>query len=124
MELSFPTHISRRQSLFEIVWRLTLDAFITTWVAIVVISLLACLFIRFTASSPGIYPSHGLKGRSPYLPNEHDEHHPETLELDHHGTIHERASWRAFPSVGASECDVMFNLVPEVATADARGVLV
>src|SRR4029453_4010575 len=48
--------------LLEIFLRLALDAFITTWIAIVVISLLQCLFIRFTAASPGIYPSHGLKG--------------------------------------------------------------
>ncbi|HEX3232416.1 MAG TPA: phosphopantetheine-binding protein, partial [Pyrinomonadaceae bacterium] len=50
------------KSLFQIAWPLTLDAFITTWVTLVVTSLLACLFIRFTASSPGLYPSRGLRG--------------------------------------------------------------
>ena len=48
--------------LFEIVWHLTLYAFITTWVTIVVTSLLGCLFIRCTAASPGLYPSRGLRG--------------------------------------------------------------
>jgi hypothetical protein len=50
------------KSLFQVAWPLTLDAFITTWVTVVVTSLLASLFIRFTASSPGLYPSRGLKG--------------------------------------------------------------
>ena len=48
--------------LLEIVWRLTLYAFVTTWVVVVVTSVLACLFIRCTAASPGLYPSRGLKG--------------------------------------------------------------
>ena len=45
--------------LFEIVWHLTLYAFIATWVTIVVTSLLGCLFIRWTAASPGLYPRAG-----------------------------------------------------------------
>ena len=48
--------------LFEIVWRVALYTFITTWVAVVVTSMLSCLFIRWTAASPGLYPSRGLKG--------------------------------------------------------------
>ena len=43
--------------LFEIVWRVALYTFITTWVAVVVTSMLSCLFIRWTAASPGLYPS-------------------------------------------------------------------
>jgi len=45
--------------LFESVWRVTLYTFIkkkTTWVAVVVTSVLSCLFIRWTAASPGLYP--------------------------------------------------------------------
>ena len=49
--------------LFEIVWHLTLYAFIATWVTIVVTSLLGCLFIRWTAASPGL-PSRGLRALS------------------------------------------------------------
>ncbi|MGB7770772.1 MAG: AMP-binding protein, partial [Pseudolabrys sp.] len=48
--------------LFEIVWHLTFYAFIATWGTIVVTSLLGCLFIRWTAASPGLYPSRGLRG--------------------------------------------------------------
>ena len=49
-------------SLFESLWPLILDAFITTWVSLVVTSVLDALFIRFTASSPGLCPARGLRG--------------------------------------------------------------
>ena len=39
-------------SWFEIVWRLTLYAFISSWVVIVVTSVLDCVFIRCTALAP------------------------------------------------------------------------
>jgi len=106
--------------LFKIVWPLTLYAFATTWVIIVVTSVLGCLFIRSTAASPGLYPSRGLRGA--LLMH----------RLKMMNTIQERWTWtiagqylRAlagvrFPHVGASECDVMFNLVPELVTADSQ----
>ena len=50
-------HGFQRDVVVQILWPLTLDAFITTWVTLVVTSLLACLFIRFTASSPGLCPA-------------------------------------------------------------------
>src|SRR6516225_6699796 len=106
--------------LFKIVWHLTVYAFVTTWVIIVVTSVLGCLFIRYTAASPGLYPSRGLRGA--LLMH----------RLKMMNTIQERWTWtitgqylRAlagvrFPHVGASECDVMFNLVPELVTADSQ----
>ena len=106
--------------LFKIVWHLIVYAFVTTWVIIVVTSVLGCLFIRSTAASPGLYPSRGLRGA--LLMH----------RLKMMNTIQERWTWTVtgqylralagvrFPRVGASECDVMFNLVPEVASADSR----
>src|SRR6516164_4477113 len=52
----------RGTSLFDIAWQLTVYALITTWVTVVVTSVLGCLFIRYTAASPGLYPSRGLSG--------------------------------------------------------------
>ena len=105
--------------LLEIVWRLALDAFITTWVAIVVISLLQCLFIRFTAASPGIYPSHGLKGAlliyRMHMMNSIQRLWGWTIT----GQYMRALAGMRFSRVGASECDLMFNLIPEVTTADA-----
>jgi non-ribosomal peptide synthetase-like protein len=108
------------KSLFKIAGPLTLDAFVTTWVTVVVTSLLACLFIRFTASSPGLYPSRGLRGALLMY------------RVNRMNSIQRQWTWtitgqylRAlagvrFPHVGASECDIMYNLVPEVATADSQ----
>ena len=106
--------------LFKIVWHLTVYAFITNWVIVVVTSVLGCLFIRCTAASPGLYPSRGLRGA--LLMH----------RMKRMNAIQERWTWtitgqylRAlagvrFPRVGASECDVMFNLVPELASAGSQ----
>ena len=106
--------------LFKIVWHLTVYAFITNWVIVVVTSVLGCLFIRCTAASPGLYPSRGLRGALIMH------------RMKRMNAIQERWTWtitgqylRAlagmrFPRVGASECDVMFNLVPELASADSQ----
>ena len=105
---------------FEIVWRLALYGFITTWVSSVVTSTLGCLFIRCTAAAPGLYPTRGL--RAALL----------MYRMNRMNIIQRRWTWtiigqylRAlagvrFPRVGASECDVMVNLVPELASADSR----
>ena len=58
---SFPTTLLQVTPLPEIAWHLALYAFVTSWVTIVVTSVLGCLFIRWTAASPGLYPSRGLK---------------------------------------------------------------
>jgi non-ribosomal peptide synthetase-like protein len=106
--------------LFEIVWQLALYTFITTWITVVVTSLLGCLFIRWTAASPGLYPSRGLKGALLMY------------RMNRLNGIQRQWTWtitgqylRAlagmhFPRFGGSECDLMFNLVPEVVTADSQ----
>ena len=94
--------------------------FITTWVAVVVTSVLSCLFIRWTAASPGLYPSRGLKGALLLY------------RMNRLNAIQRWWTWTVtgqylralagmhFPRIGASECDVMSNLIPEVATADTQ----
>ncbi|HEY0323129.1 MAG TPA: TraX family protein [Pyrinomonadaceae bacterium] len=106
--------------LFEIVWRLTLYAFITTWVTVVVTSLLGCLFIRCTASAPGLYPSRGLRGALlMYRVNKMNSIQGQWTWTITGQYLRALAGMR-FPRLGASECDVMFNLVPEVASADSQ----
>ena len=104
----------------ELVWHMSLYAFVTTWAAIVLISILVCLFLRCTPASPGLYSSRGLKG---FLL---------LFRLKKMNQIQNQWTWtitgqylRAlagmrFPRLGASECDVMFNLVPELASADSQ----
>jgi amino acid adenylation domain-containing protein len=119
-EADFSSTYFRVTPLIEIVWHLTLYAFIATWVIIVVTSILGCLFIRCTATSPGLCPSRGLKGALLMY------------RLRKMNAIQKQWTWtitgqylRAlagmrFPRLGASECDVMLNLVPDLASADSQ----
>jgi non-ribosomal peptide synthetase-like protein len=106
--------------LFEILWQLTLYTFITTWLTLVATSLLGCLFIRSTAASPGLYPSRGLRGallmyRMNML-NSIQRQWTWTIT----GQYLRALAGMQFPRFGGSECDIMFNLVPEVTTADSQ----
>jgi non-ribosomal peptide synthetase-like protein len=106
--------------LTDTVWHLILYAFITTWFTIVVTSLLGCLFIRCTAASPGLYPSRGLTGAllmyRMSLLNAIQRQWTWTIT----GQYLRALAGLHFPRLGASECDVMFNLVPELAAADSQ----
>ena len=106
--------------LFEVVWQLGLYAFITTWVSVVVTSLLDCLFVRWTAARPGLYPSRGLRGAllmyRMKLLNAIQRQWTWTIT----GQYLRALAGVRFPRVGGSECDLMLNLVPELASADSE----
>ena len=106
--------------LFEIVWHLGLYAFVTTWVTVIVTSLLDCLFIRCTAASPGLYPSRGLRGALLMYRMKKMNGIQRLWTWTITGQYLRALAGVRFPRLGASECDVMFNLVPELATADSR----
>jgi non-ribosomal peptide synthetase-like protein len=106
--------------LSEIVWHLALYAFITTWVVIVVTTFLGCLFIRCTAASPGLYPSRGLRGAL-LLYRRNEMNRIQALwTWTITGQYLRALAGMRFPRLGASECDVMFNLVPELASVDSQ----
>ena len=106
--------------LFEIVWHLALYSFIVSWVTVVVTSLLGCLFIRWTAVSPGLYPSRGLRGALLMYRMKRLNGIQRLWTWSITGQYLRALAGMHFPRFGASECDVMFNLVPEVATADSQ----
>ncbi len=106
--------------LVEIVWHLTLYAFIATWVSVVVTSLLGCLFIRWTAASPGLYPSRGLSGALLMYRMTKMNGIQGQWTWTITGQYLRALAGMRFPRLGASECDVMFNLVPELASADSQ----
>jgi non-ribosomal peptide synthetase-like protein len=106
--------------LLEVVWQLILYAFITTWITVVVISLLGCLFIRWTATSPGLYSSRGLKSALLMYRMKRFNSLQRLWTWSITGQYLRALAGMRFPRFGGSECDVMFNLVPEVATADSR----
>lgn len=106
--------------LYEIISHLTLYAFITTWLTVIVTSLLTCLFIRCTAASPGLYPSRGFKGALlMYRMNQMNSIQGQWTWTITGQYLRALAGMR-FPRLGASECDVMFNLIPELANADSQ----
>jgi hypothetical protein len=110
----------RGAPLSNIAWQLTVYALITTWLTIVVTSVLGCLFIRYTAASPGLYPSRGLSGAllmyRMHMMNRIQRLWTWTVT----GQYLRALAGMRFSRVGASECDLMFNLVPELASADAQ----
>jgi non-ribosomal peptide synthetase-like protein len=104
----------------EIVWHLTLYAFVTTWLSVVVSSLLNCLFIRCSAASSGLYPARGLRAALlMYRVNRMNGIQGQWTWTISGQYLRALAGMR-FPRLGASECDVMFNLVPELASADSQ----
>jgi non-ribosomal peptide synthetase-like protein len=110
----------RRTPLIDVVWYLTIYVLITAWVTVVVTSVLGCVFIRYTAASPGLYPSRGLRGAllmyRIYMMNHIQRMWTWTIT----GQYLRALAGMRFPRLGASECDLMFNLVPELASADSQ----
>jgi non-ribosomal peptide synthetase-like protein len=104
----------------ELVRYLTLYTFLTTWVTIVLTSVLGCIFIRFTATSPGLYPSRGLKAALLMYRVQTMNAIQRQWTWTITGQYLRALAGMRFDRVGASECDVMHNLVPELATADAQ----
>jgi non-ribosomal peptide synthetase-like protein len=106
--------------LWEILWHVSLYAFITTGLTLTVTSLLECLFIRCTAASPGLYPSRGLRAAllmyRKYIMDRVQRRWTWTIT----GQYLRALAGMRFPHVGASECDLMFNLVPELASAESQ----
>jgi hypothetical protein len=119
-DLSVAREYFRVTPLPEIVWNMSLYTFVTTWAAVLIISVLVCLFLRYTPASPGIYSSRGLRG---YLllyrmkkMNQVQRQWTWTIT----GQYLRALAGMRFPRLGASECDLMHNLVPELASADSQ----
>jgi len=110
----------RATPLHETVWHMTRYTFVTTWVTVVLISVLGCVFLRCTPASPGLLPSRGL--RSALL----------RYRVMMMNRIQRLWTWSVtgqylralagvrFSRTGASECDVMLDLVPELTSADSQ----
>jgi len=106
--------------LHEIVWQMGLYAFTTTLVTVVLISLLGSLFLRCTATSPGLYPSRGLKGALLMYRMKKMNHIQRQWTWTITGQYLRALAGVRFPRLGASECDLMYNIVPELVSADSQ----
>jgi hypothetical protein len=106
--------------LHEIIGYATLYTFMTAWLTIVVTSLLGCLFIRYTAASPGLHSTRGLSGALLMYRMRILNNIQRSWTWTITGQYLRALAGMRFTRLGASECDVMFNLVPELATAEAQ----
>ncbi|MEA1888343.1 MAG: hypothetical protein U9N50_00995 [Pseudomonadota bacterium] len=106
--------------LHEIIWQIGLYAFITAWLTIVLISLLVSLFLRYTATSPGLYSSHGLKGALLMYRMKKMNRIQRQWTWTITGQYLRALAGVRFPRLGASECDLMYNIVPELVSADSQ----
>ena len=106
--------------LAEIIWQIGLYAFVTSWATIVVTSVLVCLFIRGTAASPGLYPSRGLRSALLHYRIKKFNQIQRLWTWTITGQYLRALAGLRFKRVGASECDLMLNLVPELVSADSQ----
>jgi len=104
----------------EIVWHMGLYAFTTTWVTVVLISVLVCIFLRCTPASPGLVSSRGLRGALLLYRMKKMNQVQRQWTWTITGQYLRALAGMHFPRLGASECDVMFNLVPELVSADSQ----
>jgi non-ribosomal peptide synthetase-like protein len=104
----------------EIVWHLGLYAFVTTWITIVLISVLSCVFLRYTPAAPGLYPSRGLRAALLLYRVKRLNQIQRLWTWTITGQYLRALAGVRFARFGASECDVMHNLVPETASADSQ----
>jgi non-ribosomal peptide synthetase-like protein len=119
-ETELASQYFRVTPLHEIVWHIGLYAFVTTWVTGVLISVLGSLFIRSTPASQGLYPSRGLKGAFLIYRMKKMNEIQRLWTWTITGQYLRALAGLRFTRLGASECDVMLNLVPELVTADSH----
>lgn len=106
--------------LADVAANLALYVFFTTWCTIVMASVLACLFVRSTRTSPGLYASRSLEGALLLYRQRVMNRVQRLWTWTITGQYLRALAGLKFSQPGGSECDMMVNLVPEAATADAK----
>lgn len=106
--------------ILDIAWQLGLYAVCTAWLTIVFTSLLGCLFVRLTATSPGICSPRSVKGALLLYRMSIINGIQELWTWTITGQYLRALAGLRFPKLGASECDIMFNLVPETTFPDSQ----
>ncbi len=101
----------------HVVLQVGLYAFATAWLTIVLISVLGCVFLRCTPSSPGLYPTRGSRGALLLYRVRKLDQIQRFWTWTVAGQYLRALAGVRFTHVGASECDLMIGLVPELAGA-------
>ena len=119
-ETNFAGQYFKIMPLHEIAWHIGFYAFVSTWVTVVLISVLVCLFLRLSPASPGLYSTRSLKGYFLLYRQQKMNHIQRMWTWTITGQYLRAIAGVRFPRLGASECDVMYNLVPELVSADSQ----
>jgi len=106
--------------LSDILWHLGLYTFITAFATIVVTSILGCLFVRLTAVAPGLTSAQGFRGALLLYRLNILNGIQGVWTWTITGQYLRALAGLRFPKLGASECDILFNLVPEVTLPDSQ----
>ena len=95
-------------------------AVVTTWLSVVVTSVVGCLFLRLTRTQPGIRPLGSLAATVQFARQRKMNQIQRIWSWSITGQYLRALAGLRLRRVGGSECDVMMNLVPEMVSAGAE----
>ena len=95
-------------------------AVVTTWLSVVVTSVVGCLFLRLTRTQPGILPLGSLAATVQFARQRKMNQIQRIWSWSITGQYLRALAGLRLRRVGGSECDVMMNLVPEMVSAGAE----
>ena len=99
---------------------LAVYAIVTTWLTVVTTSLIGCVFLRLTRTLPGLVPVGSLAASLQFYRQRKMNQIQRIWSWAITGQYLRALAGLRLGRVGASECDVMFNLVPEMVSAGAE----
>lgn len=94
--------------------------FAAAWVTLVLISILSCLFLRLTRTHPRILAASSLAGSLVLYRLRKMDQIQRLWSWSITGQYLRSLAGIRFSRTGGSECDSMFNLLPELVSADAQ----
>ena len=104
-------------TLFQLLSDFFLSAVLAAWLTLLVTSFLTCLFLRVTAYKPGILEGSSLAAVMLRYRQEKMNQIQRLWTWTLTGQYLRRLAGVNYGQTGASECDVMVNLVPEMLTS-------
>jgi non-ribosomal peptide synthetase-like protein len=104
----------------EVFWHMALYACVTGWITIVLTSVLGCLLVRWTSASPGLIPTRGLRAALLLYRVKKLNQIQRLWTWTVVGQYLRALAGVRFTRVGASESDLMINLVPELTVAHSQ----
>jgi len=107
-------------SLAGTLWEFAVLGFAAAWVTLVLTSVLTCLFLRLTPTHPRLLASSSLAGSLVLYRLRKMDQIQRLWSWSITGQYLRRLAGIRYSRTGGSECDSMFNLLPELVSADAQ----